>query len=52
MLVAVGFALMLAAVGISHYHILCHLRNYTEPLFQVRRPVVGRFRARVRGEQP
>jgi len=34
--VAAGFALMLAAVAISHYQIMCHLRNYTEPLFQVR----------------
>jgi len=45
MLVAAGFGLMLAAVAISHYQVLCHLRNYTEPLFQVSAAVAGRGRA-------
>lgn len=48
MLAAAGLALMLAAVAISHYQILCHLRNYTEPLFQVRERERGRARARDR----
>jgi hypothetical protein len=41
MFVQVGLAFMLTAVAISHAQILCHLRNYTEPLFQVGRSKGG-----------